>query len=698
MQLARRRLSIGGFTMKALGMLTARTGFSRGTPGSSRKLLAAATAIALVAALGSCGTYQNYNDYDPAGNASKKDYESLLGRTVPEPQPRGDEPPIPGFQSVLAAPSAPELADTRRVSIAVTETTPVRDILIELTRKAQVDLELDPRISGGIIMTATDKPFLEVIERIVDLAELRFTFERNSLRVELDDPYLEQYRMDILNVSRTATSSASSSSDASSIAQAIGVGGGAAIGGSNQSTTTVNSTTSANFWGTIGAQIDQILVGITSRRGAAATTAGLNATFVPEAQAPAATPAAGPARPGGSGNNLASNSLNAAAALSSNGLQNQINANVAADQPGGGGAGGAGAAPAPQALAVGTGGAAGGAGQIAQSRVSLNPQAGIITLFANKRQHSAVARYLRDVRDALNQQVLIEAKVVEVTLSDQYRAGVDWNAVFGPNNPAKQLNIETNFSRNVVPPEFTGPTLAANWANGALGQRDLSLAVQLVKEFGTVRTLSSPRLTVLNNQMAQLKVAQNQVFFQLQVNVTDATAQTAARTTVTSQIKTIPIGLIMSVMPSVDPVSKRISLSLRPSITRITGYINDPGVAVTIAVAQNNNAGGSVPSVTSPIPIVEAREMDSLISMESGQTVVMGGLMQDQSNNIREGLPGVMDVPLVGQALSENIKQNKVTELVVFIRATLANAPGTVADEDIRLYKTFAPDPRPVGF
>ncbi|MBY0511315.1 MAG: type II and III secretion system protein, partial [Rhodospirillaceae bacterium] len=145
-----------------------------------------------------------------------------------------------------------------------------------------------------------------------------------------------------------------------------------------------------------------------------------------------------------------------------------------------------------------------------------------------------------------------------------------------------------------------------------------------------------------------------------------------------------------------DPVSKRISLSLRPSITRITGFINDPGVAVTIAVAQNSNA--NIPNISSPIPIVEAREMDSLIAMESGQTVVMGGLMQDNAQVTREGLPGVMDIPLLGQVAGQNIRQNKVTELVVFIRATLANAPATVADEDIRLYKTFTPDPRPVAF
>jgi type II secretory pathway component GspD/PulD (secretin) len=192
-----------------------------------------------------------------------------------------------------------------------------------------------------------------------------------------------------------------------------------------------------------------------------------------------------------------------------------------------------------------------------------------------------------------------------------------------------------------------------------------------------------------------LKVAQNQVFFDLNVTLTEATqVGQRDRLTVDSQIKTVPVGLIMSVQPAVDPITRRISLSLRPSITRITGYVNDPGVAVTVALAQQS--GG--PSVSSPIPIIEVREMDSLITMESGQTVVMGGLMQEDVQTTREGLPGLMDIPLLGQAAGQNIRQNKVTELVVFIRATLANARDTVTDEDIRLYKTFTPDPRPIIF
>lgn len=653
-----------------------------------RRVRAGVALAAICAMLSSCAGGMGFNDFDTAGNVSKKEYEDLLGRRGSSQTPAqleggGGEPPIPSFQSVLAAPQAPELADTRRVSIAVTETTPVRDIMIELARKAGVDLELDPRISGGVIMTATDRPFIEVIERIADLAELRFRLERNVLRVELDDPYLEQYRMDVLDVIRAGNSNAASSTDASSVAQAIGAAGGG--GGANSSASTITQQTRSDFWNAIGGNISQILQSVQTRRGAAAAA---EAAFVPEpsAEQPAAA-AAAPATgaPGGAGGGGAAGALGQAQALAAG--QNAAAEAVSGASPG----------AATPALRAGAAGSGGGVARIA-SQYSLNPQAGIISVFASQRQHRAVERYLRDVRASVTQQVLIEAKVLEVSLSDQYRAGVNWNAVFGPDGDLAvpqndNLDVTTNFTRGVVPPNFVGPTLAANWMNDG----DLSIAVQMVKEFGTVRTLSSPRLTALNNQVAQLKVAQNQVFFDLTVTITEATTTGGReRLTVDSQIKTVPVGLIMNVQPAVDPVSRRISLSMRPSITRITGFINDPGVAVITAIAAQDNP--DLPQVSSPIPIIEVREMDSLLSMESGQTVVMGGLMQEDVQTTREGLPGLMDIPVVGNAVAENIKQNKVTELVIFIRATLVNGPGTIADEDIRLYKTFGPDPRPLVF
>ncbi|MGZ6252241.1 MAG: hypothetical protein ACXWM1_04145 [Candidatus Binataceae bacterium] len=675
--------------------------------------------IAICSLVGSCGSWKNFNDFDETSGATRQDYGGLEGRRAPPPQERAQEPPIPDFQSVLAAPTAPDLADTRRVSLAVTETTPVRDIFIELARKAQVDLEMDPRVSGGVIMTATDRPFIEVVQRIADLAELRYTYERNRLKIELDDPYIEQYRMDILNVTRSATSSASSSTDAQSVAQAVGAGGGGG-GGSNKSATSIDSQTRSDFWNTIGGNISQILNGIQSRRGQLVSAAG--ASFVPEAEknaektpvpeaAPAvrpgaatgARPGAAPARGaaggaggaaggagGGAGGGGLGSGLIAQAAALTGGRQAQLDQVLQEDQRNGGQPDEPAAAAAPTNA---------GAAPVLNAQYSLNPEAGIITVFASQRQHRAVARFLRDVREALTQQVLIEAKVLEITLNDNYRGGIDWNAIVGPSfNGTQDIVINSNFKQG-VPSELLAPTLGANWTGAILGnnaRKDLSLSAELFKQFGAVRTLSNPRLSVLNNQLAQLKVAQNQVFFQLQVNVTDPTPTQAAKTTVTSQIKTVPVGLIISVQPAVDPLTKRISLSLRPSITRITSFINDPGVAVTIAVAQQTNS--NIPTIASPIPIIEVREMDSLVNLESGQTVVMGGLMQENTQLTRTGVPGVMDLPLIGQAVSQNIKQAKVTELVVFIRATLTNAPGTVSDEDIRLYKTFTPDPRPIAF
>lgn len=154
------------------------------------------------------------------------------------------------------------------MSIAVTEATPVRDILIELVRKSNVDLEMDPRISGGIIMTATDRPLIDVVDRVAELAELRYSFQRNKLKVEIDDPFMEQYQIDALNVQCTSSSSASSSTDANSASQAIGGAGGGG-GGQNKSETCVSSSSRTNFWGDITTNISEILNNIQSRCGAA---------------------------------------------------------------------------------------------------------------------------------------------------------------------------------------------------------------------------------------------------------------------------------------------------------------------------------------------------------------------------------------------------------------------------------------------
>ena len=106
-------------------------------------------------------------------------------------------------------------------------------------------------------------------------------------------------------------------------------------------------------------------------------------------------------------------------------------------------------------------------------------------------------------------------------------------------------------------------------------------------------------------------------------------------TTVQSQIKTVPVGVIMSVQPAVDPMSKRISLNLRPSITRITGFVQDPGVQLTIAQFNQINPSAARKISVRRFPIIRSREMDSMVSLESGDTIIMGGLMLDSATNAR---------------------------------------------------------------
>ena len=102
-------------------------------------------------------------------------------------------PPVPKIADILAAPRPPKIGETKFVSIAVTDDVPLKDVLLELAKLADIDIELDAGITGGISFIAKDKPFNEVIERISNLTGLRYTMKNGVLRVERDNPYIKSY-------------------------------------------------------------------------------------------------------------------------------------------------------------------------------------------------------------------------------------------------------------------------------------------------------------------------------------------------------------------------------------------------------------------------------------------------------------------------------------------------------------------------
>ena len=165
-----------------------------------------------------------------------------------------------------------------------------------------------------------------------------------------------------------------------------------------------------------------------------------------------------------------------------------------------------------------------------------------------------------------------------------------------------------------------------------------------------------------------LKVVDNLVYFTVQAN-TVAAANSPSITTFNTTVNSVPVGLIMTVVPQISD-SDTVLLNVRPTISRKVGDVADPNPAL----ANPCGAGVAVcttPSIASLIPIIQTREMESMMRVQSGQTAVLGGLIQDAINNVEDAIPGVRSVPVAGQVLAQRKDQNQKTELVIFLRPTV---------------------------
>ncbi len=669
----------------------------------------------------------------PDNGLQPSDYRNIAARQPPpSAQPAPPEPPIPDLQPVLAAPPPPGL-DQRLVSVDVSDPQiPVRDVLAELARKAGVDVDIDPNISGGIIFTAKDRPFAQVVDRICEMTNLRCSFKDSVLKVEIDRMYTKSYSLAVLNAVRKTTMQVATSTDVFSSVQ--GGGGG---GGSNNSTSSVSTDSTADPWTEISDNLKQILTNsnphnqpITSNVANGAGAATGTASVVPApATRPATVPGPGGSSPlslDGSPSGIAPQAIgaqiNGAQAVnpSDNGTSATSGGNPVA---GAVSAGTASAQAANQIIAqdnagsVGTGatgvrpaGAAGGSAAAPPVTITaiftINKSAGIVSVFGTDRQQKLVQAYLTKVLDRASAQVLIEAKVVEVDLKEQYKTGIDWTKVtnLGSNvltTGAKfATGDQTNFASQALNAATAVP-FALSWAGN-----NITAAINFVQGFGTVRTLSSPRLTVMNNQTAVLKVAQNQVYFQLTATVTPATVAGATPlATYSSTVHTVPIGVVMTVQPSIDPEHNMVTLGLRPTVSVHNGDVADPAVSLDLASACAGNTTGPCSATaqtsavnSSLVPVVEVREMDSVVTVPSGDLIVMGGLMQQNNQRQSTGVPGAQDIPVAGNLFKAQSTESDVTELVIFLKATVVHGSESADWADRDLYKRYMTDPRPLAF
>lgn len=294
-----------------------------------------------------------------------------------------------------------------------------------------------------------------------------------------------------------------------------------------------------------------------------------------------------------------------------------------------------------------------------------NPDAGLITVDATQRQHKQIQKYLDEVMKNVKRQVMIEATIVEVSLNDQYQTGIDWSILKNTG-----LNVAQTLT-GPAPVNSVSSFVLSYFDKNANG-RNISATLKALREFGNLKVLSSPQVMVLNNQTAVLKVVDNVVYFTLQQETN--TTQGVVTNTFQTTVHTVPVGFVMTVTPEINQ-QKVVTLNVRPTISRVTRYVNDPNPALT---------------VDSPIPEIQVREMESVLKVHSGQVAVLGGLMQDQTNRNTNSVPLLARVPVLGDTLFKSrTNQYKKTELVIFLRPVVIQNPSI--NGDLAAYKTYLP-------
>ena len=322
---------------------------------------------------------------------------------------------------------------------------------------------------------------------------------------------------------------------------------------------------------------------------------------------------------------------------------------------------------------AGTEGAGGsGAEGDTDTLVIPNPETGLLLVRATSRRHREVQTFLDQALANARRQVLIESTIVEVELSDRFQAGVDWSRL--------ALNAGVSVQQSLLAGNVAGaPFLALSLQDAAPGDpgRELSLTARLLEEFGNVHVLSSPKLVVLNNQTAVLKAIRNIVYFEVDVETANGTADSPGAARVDTDARTAPEGIMLAVTPNVSHAGE-IVLSVRPTITRVNRFVNDPQPDLAMA------------GVTNPVPELLVREMESVLRLRSGQVAVLGGLMQDNLRTDTDGIPVLSRMEGIGNAFRFRRNEHIKTELVIFIRPRVIRNPGI--GSDFRAFRSYLPD------
>ena len=536
-------------------------------------------------------------------------------------------------------PEEPKAIEDKVVSINVTEEIPIVDVIMELARMSGTDVQIDPTIIGGVNLNLRDKPLRDVFNRICGLTDIRYREKYGIVVFERDIPYTKTYHIDFLDVARNITSSITLNTSGLSSSSASG-------GGSS----TVTATSTDDFWKNVADDIRQIIQTTENTNKIYTSTAARIQKIAKdedEANKLQEDINNGIYNKNSDKNN---NRYDDKTTESNNNPKNEYN-------------------------------------DLSDERIRINKRAGLITITASTKSHRKVEDYIKELERKAMAQVLIEMRFLEINLSKEYSGGINWqNIGFG------------SFGKLAV-------SLASTATNAAITtltfdkNSSLNGVAKLFEKFGTTRTLSSPRITAVNNQPALMTFTKNHVYFKVKATYTPPTYSndgitvlTAANTNVDSEAQTMPLGIIMSVVPSIDIDKHEVMLNIRPTISKISDKVEDPAVSfLTTQLAKQNVTVGNIKS---EIPIANVRELDTILKLKDGQVAVMGGFTERVAEATSSGVPVLKAIPIFGNLFNNKESSSNATETIILVKATIVDNGKKMSDYDKKIYDNFSDDPR----
>ena len=317
--------------------------------------------------------------------------------------------------------------------------------------------------------------------------------------------------------------------------------------------------------------------------------------------------------------------------------------------------------------------------------VMSSPHAGIVTVRAMPRELAMVEDYLDQAHKNLRRQVIIEAKILEVSLSDGYQQGINWSGVLGNSLALSQTGGGTTLNGGgtglldqVAPSDTAGnagildPAMlamiqgaAASAFGGvfsiAVALDEFAAFIELLKTQGDVEVLSSPRISTLNNQKAVIKVGNDEFF----VTDVSTTTVTGTATTTSPDVTLTPFfsGIALDVTPRIGEKDD-ITLHVHPAVSQVRDQV------------KQINLGAGVATLQLPLAFSTIRESDSIVRARSGQVIVIGGLIENVLDEKDARLPLLGDIPLIGGAFRQKRQVARKNELVILLRPEIVEVGG----------------------